>query len=85
VSQRDKLIAAIRNNPKDVRFEDACKVAEWLGFGAKGGGGSHTTFSRTGEPTGLNFQNCNGRIPTYQAKQLIEMIDRYYEDEADGS
>jgi hypothetical protein len=26
-----KLLAAIRNNPKDVRFEDACKVAEWLG------------------------------------------------------
>ena len=85
MSQADKLIAAIRNNPRDVRFEDACKVAEWLGFDAKGGESSHTTFSRTGERIGLNFQNHKGKIPTYQAKQLIEMIDRYYEDQADGS
>jgi hypothetical protein len=27
-----KLIAKVRNNPKDVRFDDACKIAEHLGF-----------------------------------------------------
>lgn len=81
VGKRDKLIAAIRNNPKDVRFEDACKVAEWLGFAGKGGSGSHTTRSREGERIQLNFQkNKNGKIPKYQADQLIEMIDKY-EDE----
>jgi hypothetical protein len=81
LSQRDKLIAAIRSNPKDVRFDDACKVAGWLGFTGKGKGGtSHVAFSRTGEVDGLNFQNRDGLIPTYQARQLITMIDRY-EDE----
>jgi hypothetical protein len=72
-----KLLAAIRNNLKDVRFEDACKVAEWLGFVHKGGRGSHRAFSRTGEPIGLNFQNRNGKILAYQARQLIAMIDKY--------
>ncbi len=82
MSQREKLIAAIRNNPKDVRFVDACKVARWLGFkGHASSGTSHHAYSRPGEVTGLNFQGRdNGRIPTYQAKQLIAMIDKY-EDE----
>jgi hypothetical protein len=61
-------------------FENACKVAKWLGFIGKGGDGSHNAYSRPGEPEGLNFQNLNGKIPPYQARQLIVMINRY-EDE----
>jgi hypothetical protein len=83
VTKRDKLIEAIRNNPKDVRFEDACKVAEWLGFTGKGGGSSHRAFSRFGEPTGLNFQNRGGKIKPYQARQLIEMINLYWPSSPD--
>ena len=80
-SKREKLIAAIRNNPKDVRFDDACKVARWLGFTGSGGKGQHAAFSRPGEPTVLNFQpRKDGKIPPYQAKQLISMVDKY-EDE----
>jgi hypothetical protein len=61
---------------------DACKIAKVLGFDAKGGKGSHNSFSRTGEPVGLNFQKLKGgKIPPYQAKQLIVMIDKYYADE----
>ena len=78
MSQRAKLIAAVRNNPNDVRFDDACKIARWLGFVHEGRGkGPHRAFSRTGEATLLNFQNRGGRIPRYQADQLIEMIDKY--------
>jgi hypothetical protein len=81
VSKIEKLIDAIRNNPKDVRFDDACKIAELLGFVGKGGKGtSHHAYSRPREPTGLNFQDRNGKIPAYQAKQLIEMIDRYKDE-----
>lgn len=54
-------------------------MAEELGFKRKGGKGSHNSFSRTGERTGLNFQKLKGgKIPPYQARQLIEMIDKYY-------
>ena len=34
-----RLIAAIRNNPKGVRFDDACKVAVAMGFATRGGKG----------------------------------------------
>jgi hypothetical protein len=76
-----RLIAEIQNNPKDVRFADACRVAEALGFVHKGGKGDHTVHSRTGERVGLNFQNRKGKIKPYQARQLIEMIERYYEED----
>ena len=76
-----KLLAAIRNNPKDVRFVDACRVAEWLGFVHKGGKGSHGAFSRPGERVALNFQNRDGRIKPYQARQLIAMMDKYEKEQ----
>ena len=81
MNQRLKLVAKIRNNPRGVRFQDALKVARWLGFVHVGGSGSHRAYSRTGESTLLNFQKSRaGKIPEYQAQQLIVMVDKY-EDE----
>ncbi len=77
MTKREKLVSAIRNNPKAVRFEDACSIAEWLGFIHKGGKGSHHTYGKDDEFCILNFQNRNGYIPPYQARQLIEMINKY--------
>ena len=77
MTRRDKLLAAIRANPKGVRFADARKAAKTIGFVRAGGKGSHTVYAKTGEPTILNFQNRNGYIPPYQARQLIEMLDKY--------
>ena len=84
MSAFQKLIDSVRNNPKDVRFDDACKIAERLGFVHKGkGGGSHRAFSKSGEPTALNFQqHTGGKIKAYHARQLIEMIEKYW-DESD--
>ena len=79
MSARAKLLAAIRNNPRNVRFNDACKVARWLGFSASARSGtSHVVFARPGEATILNFQRRpNGVIVPYQARQLIAMMDKY--------
>lgn len=62
MTKRDKRMAALRANPKGVRFEDACRIAESLGFEYQGGQGSHRTYGRFGEPTLLNFQNRAGYI-----------------------
>jgi len=77
MNQPAKLFAAIRANPKAVRFRDACKAAELLGFVHKGGQGSHCAYAREGEPIGLNFQNRGGNVPPYQARQLLAMMDKY--------
>ena len=77
MTRREKLLAAIRNNPKGVRFGDACKAAETIGFIRASGKGSDTVYAKTEEPAILNFQDRNGYIPPYQARQLIEMLDKY--------
>jgi hypothetical protein len=81
VSKLSKLLEAVVNNPKAVRFADACKAAEALGFVHKGGSGSHRAFARPGEPTLLNFQNRDGYVPPYQARQLVAMIEKYGDDQ----
>ncbi len=83
VATREKLIASIRSNAKNVRYADACKVAEWLGFVAKGQKGDHNAFARPGEAELLNFQNRNGMIKPSQARQLQGMIEKYWK--SDGS
>ena len=83
MSTRETLIASIRKNAKNVRYDDACKVAGWLGFDAKGQKGSHTAYSKTGEPDLLNFQNRKGMIKPYQARQLQKMIEKYWPSEQD--
>ena len=81
MSKLGKLLEAIAANPKGVRFVDACKVAQALGFVHKGGAGSHRAYARPGEPVLLNFQNRDRRIPPYQARQLIAMIEKYGENQ----
>ncbi len=40
-------------------------------------------FQRPGELMSLNFQDRDGKIKPYQAKQLIAMIDKYASKDAD--
>lgn len=82
MTTREKLIASIRSNARNVRYADACKVAEWLGFVAKGQKGDHNAYARPGEAELLNFQNRNGLIKPYQARQLQGMIEKYWQPDA---
>jgi len=50
VSKKDKLLKAIRNNPKDVRFEDLKKLLLAHGYEANNTGGSHWVFRKNGYP-----------------------------------
>lgn len=77
MTKRDKLLSYIRDHPKTVRFADTYRIAEIIGFSRAGGKGSHTVYAKTGEPVILNFQNRDGYIIPYQARQLIEMMNKY--------
>jgi len=73
----EKLLRSIRNNPSNVRFDDACKAAINIGFLLRGQSGSHKTYARPNESLLLNFQNVQGKAKPYQVRQLIEMMDKY--------
>lgn len=83
MTRKGKVLLGIARNPKGVRFDDACVVAEWLAFRRVGGKGSHRTYGREDEPTLLNFQNHGGYIKPYQARQLQAMVDKYAEQISD--
>lgn len=46
MSKKDKALDRIRNNPKNVRFEDLQKILENLGFELRHRSGSHVVFVR---------------------------------------
>lgn len=46
MSKKDKALDRIRNNPKNVRFEDLQKILENLGFELPHRSGSHAVFAR---------------------------------------
>jgi hypothetical protein len=46
-----------------------------IGFIYQGGKWSHSAFKLKGKPIKLNFQNRNGFILPYQARQLVVMLN----------
>lgn len=74
MSQAEKLLQSIRNNPKNVRFSDACSVAESF-FGSPRIVGSHRVYT-TKNGHRVNLQpGKNGQAKSYQVEQLLEAID----------
>ncbi len=77
MTKQDKLLQLVFNVTAAIRFEDACKIAEMIGFSRKSGQGSHVVYGREDEMTLLNFQNRNGMIKPYQIRQLRDMVKKY--------
>jgi len=48
VSQKNKLLKAMKNNPKDVPFEDIKKLLESYDYICHNSGGSHFVFRKEG-------------------------------------
>lgn len=77
MTKQDKLLQLVLNATVAMRFEDACKIAELIGFSRKSGQGSHVVYAKEDEMTLLNFQNRNGMIKPYQVRQLRDMVKKY--------
>jgi predicted RNA binding protein YcfA (HicA-like mRNA interferase family) len=46
MSRKEKLINSMKNNPKDVNFEDLKKVLLDFGYEVENSGGSHWVFRK---------------------------------------
>ena len=79
MSKREKLLAKIRNNPKEVRFEDLTKVLEWYGFELKRVKGSHHSFVRG--QYNLTVSRRTPHLRSYIVKQALQIIDELSEDD----
>jgi hypothetical protein len=73
----DDILSQMKRNPKDVRFNDLCKVCENF-FGEPRKDSSSHRIDRTpwqGDPR-INIQNYKGKAKAYQVKQVLLTIEK---------
>jgi predicted RNA binding protein YcfA (HicA-like mRNA interferase family) len=75
--KKRQLYEELKRNPKNIRFEKICRIAEAFGFKKRKGKGSHFIFICPGVEELLNFQDVKGKAKPYQVKQLIKIIEKY--------
>ena len=76
MSTRSKLFAAIKNNPKNVRFDDLTSLIKGLGWKLTRQTGSHQRFDHAVHASSqftLQYDK-NGMAKEYQVKQVLEAI-----------
>ena len=66
-----------KNNPKDVKFSELCKICDFYFGDARQSGSSHRVYKTpwAGDPR-VNIQNSKGKAKAYQVKQVLKAIER---------
>ena len=80
----EKILAAMRANPRNVRYADLYKVCEFFFGAARSSGGSHAVFKTPwqGEPW-VNIQNKNSMAKAYQVRQVLLAIAKLEDSDGD--
>jgi hypothetical protein len=73
----NQKLKELRNNPKDVKFVDLCKICEFHFGKPRQTGTSHRIYKTPwqGDPR-VNIQNYKGKAKAYQVKQVLKAIER---------
>ena len=74
----DDIVAAMKRNPADVRFNDLCKVCDHYFGQPRQAGTSHRVYRTPwqGDPR-VNIQNAKGKAKAYQVRQVLRAIERW--------
>ncbi len=77
MSKIEEVVAAMRQNPKNVRYADICRVCDHYFGVPRQEGSSHRIYKTpwAGDPR-VNVQNDRGKAKAYQVKQVLAAIDR---------
>ncbi|MGD1911688.1 MAG: toxin HicA [Rivularia sp. (in: cyanobacteria)] len=80
MAQIEKLLAQIKNNPKDVSFTDLMKVCNHYFGEPRQQGTSHCIYKTPwqGDPR-VNIQEKNGKAKVYQVRQVLRAIEKIEE------
>ena len=80
----DKILIRMRQNPRNVRFDDLVKVCDHF-FGPPRQVGSHHVYRTPwpGDPR-VNIQkDQSGKAKSYQVRQVLAAIDRLHAEDED--
>ena len=67
----------MRQNPKNVRYSDLCRVCDHYFGTPRQEGTSHRVYKMpwVGDPR-VNIQNDRGKAKVYQVKQVLAALDK---------
>ena len=73
----EDILAQMKRNVTDVRFDDLCKVCEHYFGKHRQGGTSHRVYKTPwqGDPR-VNIQNKRGKARAYHVRQVLKAIER---------
>jgi hypothetical protein len=71
------IMIQMKQNQKNVRFFDLCKVCDHYFGDARQSGSSHRVYKTPwkGDPR-VNIQNDKGKAKIYQVKQVLKAIEK---------
>lgn len=74
----EKILAAMRSNPENVRFADARKVCEHYFGTPRQHGSSHCVFKMPwpSDPRVNIQEGKGGKAKAYQVRQILQAIER---------
>ena len=78
MAQIDKLLAAIRQNPKNVRFQDLVKICDHYFGEARQLGTSHHVYKMPwpGDPRVNIQEEKGGKAKAYQVRQVVAAVEK---------
>lgn len=78
MSKCDKLLTKAQQSPRNLRFEELCRLAECYGWELKRQRGSHVLYENNlldaQDGRLMNFQDNKGKAKDYQIVQLLNAI-----------
>ncbi len=80
MKNKKEILERIKLNPKNVRFDEICKLCENYFGPHRQSGSSHRIYGTPwiGDPR-INIQNCRGKAKAYQVKQVLAAIEKLEE------
>lgn len=80
MGKREKLLTKGQQSPRNLRFEELCRLAEYHGWEFRRQNGSHKIYVNSSlsadEKRRMNFQpDSNGMAKDYQIVQLLDAIE----------
>ena len=80
----EQLIRRMKDNPKDVLFEDLCRICKYYFGEPRQSRSSHQVYKTPWhEDPRVNIQNKKGKAKAYQVRQVLRAIERLSEDAAE--
>ena len=79
MSTKDKLIARLKNNPKDVTFNEMQTSLKSLGFSMSNKGktsGSRVIFMKGNIPIILHKPHPRKELSEYQVRQILDILEK---------